>query len=249
MNRPGGSYPNHVPPKKRRFWRICRIYFRRVRITVWFVILGVLGALIYINQIGLPGFIKTPLLEKLRVAGIDLQFTRLRVRWVEGIVAENVRFGRPDEPFGPRLTAADVQIQVNHRALIHFKLQVGLAPLAQSTPCRPVTQPTNPARELSLEQIRTDIRLLPNDEWALDHFTAAFAGASIHLSGAVTNASSVRDWKVFHTASTGPPKPGEWEARLRQVADTLEKFISRRPPSLKWMSAATDATRGAFICG
>ena len=221
------------PPKKSRFWRICRIYFRRVRITVWLVILALLGALIYINQIGLPGFIKTPLLEKLRVAGIDLQFTRLRVRWVEGIVAENVRFGRPDEPFGPRLTAADVQIQVNHRALTHFKLQVDSLRLRKGRLVWPVTETNQPARELSLEQIRTDIRLLPNDEWALDHFTAAFGGASIQLSGAVTNASSLRDWNVFHTAATGPPKPGEWEARLRQVADTLEKIHFTSAPELK----------------
>ena len=42
---------------------MCRIYFRRLRITVWVLILVVLGSLIYVNQIGLPGIIKRPLLE------------------------------------------------------------------------------------------------------------------------------------------------------------------------------------------
>jgi len=51
---------------KSRFWRICRIYFRRLRITVWLLILALLGALVYLNQIGLPNLLKKPLLEKLR---------------------------------------------------------------------------------------------------------------------------------------------------------------------------------------
>src|SRR5882762_37136 len=149
------------PPKKKRFWRICRIYFRRVRITIWLLILALLGTLIYVNQIGLPGFIKRPLVEKLRVAGIDLQFSRLRVRWDQGIVAENVRFGRADQPFGPRLTAADVQIQVNHRALAHFRLQVDSLRLRKGRLAWPITGTNQPVRELSLEDIKTDLRLLP----------------------------------------------------------------------------------------
>ncbi len=42
---------------KSRFWRKCRVYFRRARITVWLVALAILGALIYLNLIGLPGFV------------------------------------------------------------------------------------------------------------------------------------------------------------------------------------------------
>src|SRR5881394_2211785 len=108
---------------RRGFWRVCRIYFRRFRITVWFLILALLGALIYVNQIGLPPFIKRPLLEKLRARGIDLQFTRLRLRWYEGIVAEEVRFGRAGESFGPQLTLQEAQLQLNRRALAKFQLQ------------------------------------------------------------------------------------------------------------------------------
>src|SRR5690349_23549076 len=114
---------NQQPRPKRRFWRLCRIYFRRFRITVWFLILALLGVLIYVNQIGLPGFIKKPLLEKLRTAGIDLQFTRLRLRWYEGVVAENVQFGQTCKSFGPQLKLEEVQLQLNRRALSKFRLQ------------------------------------------------------------------------------------------------------------------------------
>ena len=67
-----------APRTKSRFWRICGIYFRRFRMGMWLVILLVLGSLLYLNQIGLPGIVKKPLLEKLRARGVDLQFTRLR---------------------------------------------------------------------------------------------------------------------------------------------------------------------------
>src|SRR5258708_24539259 len=95
--------PCHMPPpKKRRFWRVCRIYFRRLRLVVWLVILLLVGVLSYLNQVGLPDFVKKPLLEKLRARGLDLRFSRLRLRWYNGFVAENVRFARTDEPLSPR---------------------------------------------------------------------------------------------------------------------------------------------------
>src|SRR5258706_5574427 len=113
-----------APRQKSRFWRICRVSFRRFRITVWLLVLLLLASLIYINQIGLPGFVKRPLLEKLREKGIDLQFSRLRLSWYQGIVAENVRFGRAAESFGPQMKLAQVQLQLNPRALARFRLQV-----------------------------------------------------------------------------------------------------------------------------
>ena len=78
-----------APRQKGRFWRTCRICFRWVRITVWLLILALLGVLIYLNQIGLPDFAKKPLLEKLRARGLDLQFSRLRLRWYGGLTARN----------------------------------------------------------------------------------------------------------------------------------------------------------------
>src|SRR5215470_6319056 len=105
MAREQQSKPGAGPKRpKSRFWRLCRIYFRRFRITIWFLVLAVLGVLVYVNQIGLPGLVQRPLLETLRNHGIELQYSRLRLRWYQGIVAENVRFGRPDQPRGPRLT-------------------------------------------------------------------------------------------------------------------------------------------------
>src|SRR5881396_2274951 len=122
--RTGPRQKSRLDPERLRGWRRCRIWFRRFRITIWLLILALVWSLVYVNQIGLPSFVKKPLLEKLRARGVDLQFSRLRLRWDEGIVAENVRFGRADEPLGPHLTLAEVQVQLNHQALRRFRLEV-----------------------------------------------------------------------------------------------------------------------------
>lgn len=78
-------------PARRGFWRLCRIYFRRFRISIWLVILVALGSLLYLNQVGLPDFVKRPLVNKLRERGVALEFARLQLHWTEGFVADNVR--------------------------------------------------------------------------------------------------------------------------------------------------------------
>jgi hypothetical protein len=220
-------------PKRRGFWRTCRLCFRYTRITVWLLILAVLGSLIYVNQIGLPGFIKKPLLEKLHERGVDLQFSRLRVRWDQGIVAENVRFNSPDEPLGPEFKLAQVQVQLNHKALSKFQFQVDSLRLRRGRLAWPIAETNQPSRQLAVEDIQSELRLLPNDEWALDDFKANFAGARIQLSGTVTNASAVRDWKLFESRGKAPTPGGVWQRRIRVLADTLEAIHFSSPPELR----------------
>jgi hypothetical protein len=109
-------------PFKRRFWRKCRVYFRRFRISVLFTGLTLICALVYLDLIGLPDFIKRPLLDGLRARGLNLEFSRLRLRWHEGIVANNVRFGQTRDSISPRLIAKEVSIQLNVLAMTRLRL-------------------------------------------------------------------------------------------------------------------------------
>ena len=74
-------------------WRRCRVVFRWCRITVLLVILALTGTALYLDLVGLPDFIKNPLVQKLHDRGLDIHFTRLRWRPAQGIVAENVFLG------------------------------------------------------------------------------------------------------------------------------------------------------------
>ena len=191
------------PRKKRGFWRRCRIYFRRFRIFIWLITLTLLGCLIYLNQVGLPEFVKNPLLQKLRDRGLDLQFSRLRLRWYQGIVAEDVRFGQPGQPNSPQLTVREVQVGLNSRALAHLQLQVDELILGHGRLAWRVDNIPG-SRELVVDNIQTHLRFLPDDQWSLDNFNADFINAKIQLSGTVTNASAVAQWQFFHGKRTEP---------------------------------------------
>jgi hypothetical protein len=218
---------------KRRFWRICRICFRTFRIAVWLTILALLVGLIYLNQIGLPDFVKAPLLQRLQARGIDLQFSRLRLRWYQGIAAENVHFGPADQELSPHLNVAEVRVQLNWHALTRLQLQVDSLTLRQGRVSWDFGETNRFPQALSVTDIQTDLRFLPDDRWALDHFKARFAGANILLSGLVTNASAIRDWKIFQGGQPASQSAKLWQGRLRRLEDTLGRIHFSVPPELR----------------
>ncbi len=198
--------------------------------AVWVLILALMGALFYFNHVGLPGFVKKPLLAKLRARGVDLQFSRLRLRWHRGLVAENVRFGRADQPLSPELTVREVQVGLDRRALARLRLQVDCLMLRQGRLVWPLPETNQPRRQLSVEAIQTELRFLPDDQWALDQFQADFAGAKFQLSGTVLHASAVRQWKFFQGKERAPFSA--WQEWLRQLAVALERIHFSVPPEL-----------------
>jgi hypothetical protein len=220
-----------APPAKPRRWRRFRVIFRRCRITVWLLILALIAAVLYLNVVGLPGFLKAPLLEKLHDQGLDLQFTRLHWSPFRGIVAENVFFGRTNDMQSPQLTLKEVQVGLDYSTLLKRQLHVESLTLRRGHLTWPVIETNGPARQLSIDNIQTDLQLLTNDIWELDNLQAQFGGANIELTGSITNASVVRDWKLFHGRK--PAAPGTLQARLKHIADTLEKIHFSTPPQLK----------------
>jgi hypothetical protein len=194
-----------------------------MRIGVLLLILFVVATGAYLNQIGLPGFLKRPLLQKLHARGVDLQFSRLRLRWYRGIVAENVRFGRVETgATNPQLSLDEVQVRFNHEALKQFKLSVDSLILNGGRLLWTLRESNQPTKELAITNIQTQLRFLPKDLWELDRLNASFAGASLQFSGAITNASLIRDWKIFHPQAA--QQPGRLQENLRRFAETMEKI-------------------------
>ncbi len=219
--------------KKSRFWRTCRVCFRGFRISVWLSVLLALTAVVYLNQIGLPDLLKRPLLDKLRDRGLDLKFSRLRLSWYEGIVAENVHFGPADVEFSPHFKVDEVRVRLNWGALAHRQVQVDSLVLRHGQVSWTFADTNRAIRELSITNIQTDLRFLPEDKWSLDNFRAQFAGARLQLSGVVTNASAIRDWKIFQGQQPASPPAELWQTRLRRIADTLNKIHFSAPPELR----------------
>lgn len=214
-----------------RLWRICRVCFRRLRLLILVLILIVLGAIVYLNQVGLPEFVKKPLLDRLREQGVELQFTRIRLRWDRGIVAENVEFGRADGPSSAKLSLKEVAVQFNYRALARLRLQVDALALHDGRLFWSIAESDRADRNVSVENIQSAIRFLPGDRWSLDAFQARFAGANIRISGSITNASAIREWQFLQARDR--VRKGTLSTRLSQLADTLDYIQFSESPELR----------------
>ncbi|HKI69829.1 MAG TPA: hypothetical protein VKA67_09585, partial [Verrucomicrobiae bacterium] len=158
--------------KKRRFWRICRIYFRRFRITILLLMFLLVAGVAYLNQVGLPGFIKKPVLDRLRARGVELEFSRLRLLWNRGIVAENVQFGRAHTSSGPKLMAEEVDVGINYAALAHFQFQVSSLDLRRGHFQWLLNETNQSTGTLIVSNIQAKLLFRPHDEWALENFQA-----------------------------------------------------------------------------
>src|ERR1700733_7117829 len=128
------------------FWRKCRIAFRCARFTVWITMLLLLAAFGWLNVVGLPGFLKTRLVAALHERGVELEFTRMRLRIIHGLICDNVRFGWAKNSDSPVLTAREVQLQVNFPALLHLRWQVDGLVLRNGD----FTLPLSPTNSLAL---------------------------------------------------------------------------------------------------
>jgi hypothetical protein len=213
-------------PARSGFWRKCRTGFRRFRLVVWFTVLALVCSLLWFNRVGLPDFLKRRLVQTLQARGIELAFTRMRLHLVRGLIVENVRIGHAETPDDPVLALAEIQLQLNYRALWRRQWQIDGLVLRQGK----LTWPLSPTNALALGNLSAELRFPTNDTWALDHFRADFAGAILTLSGDISHASEIRQWEIFR----GRPSAGRavWRAQLRKLSDTLDRIHFTGTPQL-----------------
>jgi hypothetical protein len=182
-----------------------------------FAALVLICAILWLNRIGLPDFLKRPLVETLHARGVELEFTRLHLNFSRGLVADNVHIGRTGKNRGPVLSLQQAQLQLDYRALLHRELQMNGLVLRQGK----FVWTLSPTNTLVLDNIQADLRFQTNDTWSLDNFQADFAGAKLTLSGNVAHASALRHWQIFHGATTNIATQ---QADLQKITDVLHQI-------------------------
>jgi hypothetical protein len=207
------------------FWRRCRVLFRQLRRATMFAALVLACAILWLNRVGLPDFLKRSLVETLHARGVELEFTRLRLSLGRGLVADNVHIGRTGKAGSPVLSLQQVQLQLDYRALLHRQLQVDGLVLRQGK----FVWPLSPTNTLVLDHIQADLRFQANDTWSLDNFQADFEGAKLTLSGDVAHASDLRNWDIFHGTTTNAAAQ---RADLQKITDTLRQIHFVGTPEL-----------------
>ncbi|HEY0550634.1 MAG TPA: hypothetical protein VGF13_13600, partial [Verrucomicrobiae bacterium] len=207
---------NKIPKRKKRFWRAVRRAFRWFRITVWFGVLALLILAIWLHRVGLPEFIKDPLVSELRLRGMDLRFTRMRLIWYRGIVAENIQFGRPGETNGPRASATEAEVHLRVRPLLRRQIDVEGVVLRGGRAIVPIWGTNDTPQELEIQKVQGELKFLPGDQWDLSQFQAETFGVRLRLTGTVTNATAVRGWKLQRTKPKAKTPEAFWHDLISQ---------------------------------
>ena len=184
-----------------QFWTKWRSRFRVCRMCVHTFVLILVCALLWLNQIGLPDFVKRPIIQALHQQGVELDFVRLRLNFVHGLVADNIHVGGKT-PDSPSLTLQELQLELDYGKLLHRQFQLKGVVLRQGIFTLPVVASNEPTTVLTLDHIQTDLRFETNDVWSLDNFQANFAGAKFVLSGELRDAQSITNLPIFRHKKT-----------------------------------------------
>ena len=111
--------PETVPPC-RGPWFWCRRGLKWCGHGTWILAALLLYAGVHLNQIGVPDFLKRPLLDQLRERGAELEFSRMRVRLGRGWVIENVNLTRA-RLAGEVIYVGQLQLKLAWRELLSFR--------------------------------------------------------------------------------------------------------------------------------
>ena len=196
------------------------------------MLLGLVGVgycLVHLNQIGLPGFIKGPLLEQLRARGLNLEFSRLRVRIGRGLVAEHVTVEHPGERAGELFFAEELQLKLGWAPLWNFSI-----PEIQSLRIRngevtiPIpAEPGAPPYLFRVNQVMGRVVFLSAEEWELQSLEAACHGGRFRAFGSFTNASILR-----RVRNPKQPISDAWKKPLLEFGRALDRARFADPPLL-----------------
>ncbi|HMJ91977.1 MAG TPA: hypothetical protein VK530_19300, partial [Candidatus Acidoferrum sp.] len=215
-------------PQSRR-WRIARRVFRWFRIVVLLLVLAAIIGAVWLNHVGLPDFLKERLVAELRSRGVSLQFTRMRLHWYRGIIADDVRVGKPAETNAPQFSATQAELLIDGGALLDRKLQLTGLALRGGRMTLPVWGTNDTPRELVVEKIGGELRFSPPDQWELANLHAEAFGVKLLLAGTVTNASALQKYKF---ARKTPPDDKSAAAFWHELIAKLEQSVFEAPAEI-----------------
>src|SRR6185436_3067967 len=99
MSKPVPAGP--VPHRRFRRWFLISLKWCRISFLLLCLVVIVLG--LFLNHVGLPDWLNRRVEEQFRSKGWEMQYSRLRLRWYHGIVAEDLQLQRTNRLHGPSL--------------------------------------------------------------------------------------------------------------------------------------------------
>jgi hypothetical protein len=187
--------------------------------------------LVWVNQVGLPGFLKAPLVEQLQDRGIGLEFGRLRVRLTRGLVAETVNLWRVGAPAGEHFHAEEVRIRLGWEALLELR-PPEISALSLRDAQVIVTLPAEgdrPAVPFHVGGMQVQLRFITPDVWEIERMEAVHDRFLLTAVGTVTNALALQ------VRRREGVKSGEevWRSQLSRVSRWLDATSFESVPAVE----------------
>ena len=212
------AQPPVTKPARRRGWRIFFGVFKWCRVSLLLLLFVVIIIGLFLNRVGLPAWLERRVEEQFRASGWEVKFSRLRLHWYNGIVAEDLHLQRTNAMRGPHLFLQTAEFRLNAKALRHLRLEADSVML-KGGQLRWELPGTNQARRtLALDDIGGELIFRPDDRWELMFLEARLLGMQARLRGDLTNASLIREWKLPIRRPPPETTPGDfWQRFLTEA--------------------------------
>lgn len=210
-------------PPRRRGWRIFFTTFKWCRVSLLLLILTVIVLGLFLNHVGLPDWLERRVEEQFRSAGWELKFSRLRLRWYHGIVADDLQLRRTNAWNSPHLFLQRAEFRLNSKALQHLDLEADSVLLHGGRLVWPLPGTNQPQRTFILDDVGGELFFKPGDFWELRYLEARTLGTQVRFRGDITNASYIREWKLPERPPEVPTAaPGNFWQRFLAAAEQIK---------------------------
>lgn len=202
--------------------------FRWFRIFVLALILFAAVALLYLNRVGLPNFVKKRIVASLEAEGLDVGFSRLRLSGYRHIVIDHMGLMGTNGTAPYQFSARQAELKFDRQALrsLNFKLE-SLQLRNGILTIDLVRTNTNAAPQVFvINNITADLQSNAADRWTLRAFEGEALGAKWNVSGSLTNLVSIAQ------NSAPQSKTADWTPVLRDVVATFDKIQFASPPQV-----------------
>ncbi len=213
-------------PASRGWSRCCFRWAVRVLVAS---VLFLLLAVAYVHEIGFPGWIRQPVLDRLRENSLAAEFGRLRWRFHRGLVAEDLRFRHLEATGGEELMVMEAQLELDWT-----QLGWGQGPGIRGLVLRdgvlriPLTPPQQlPVTWLEVTNLQAQLRFVGPEQWELEDLQGRCLGATFQAAGSLTNASKLR------SVRPGPATSYAWKQDILGLVQHRDQLSVRGIPTLK----------------
>lgn len=220
------------------FWRALTHHSLKtvVRLLQLVVFVVVPGALLWLHFAGLPRALHAPLVEAARREGLDIDFTRMRLSFLQGLVLDRVELRAERLPEAPDVAVDRAAIALNWRELLRGRVELTSLDLRGAQLFLPVVSAEGVTRTLRLTKARARL-MLADGVVSVPLARFNLQGIDVTATGQIALA---RDAVPTAPAGLVPPEV----SRALEVLESLD--FGQKPPRLEVEFAAQSGNAAAL---